>query len=77
MSDVPFPPLSKETADAEGVLVSWYVEEGASVSEGAVIAEVQVDKVAAEVVAPVSGRLHRLVEEDAVVHQGAPICRID
>ena len=40
------------------------------------LAEVQVDKVAAEVVAPAAGVVHRLVEEEAVVRQGAAIARI-
>lgn len=77
MTEVLFPPLSKQTPDAEGVLVSWYVDEGAAVVEDQVIAEVQVDKVSAEVVAPVGGVLHRLVQEETTVHQGAPIGRID
>ncbi len=77
MTDVVFPPLSKESPDAEGVLVSWYVDEGASVTADQVVAEVQVDKVSADVVAPAAGVLHRLVEEEATVHQGDPIARIE
>ena len=77
MTDVVFPPLSKESPDAEGVLVSWYVDEGGSVTADQVVAEVQVDKVSAEVVAPAAGVLHRLVEEEATVHQGDPIARIE
>jgi pyruvate/2-oxoglutarate dehydrogenase complex dihydrolipoamide acyltransferase (E2) component len=77
MTDVLFPPLSKETPDAEGLLVSWYVDEGAAVAADQLIAEVQVDKVSAEVVSPAAGVLHRLVEEDTAVHQGDPIGRID
>ena len=41
------------------------------------LAEVQVDKVAAEVPAPVAGVVHLLVDQEAVVRQGAPIARID
>ena len=77
MTDVLFPPLSKETPDAEGILVSWYVDEGATVKADQVVAEVQVDKVSADVVAPAPGVLHRLVEEETTVHQGDPIARID
>lgn len=77
MSEVVFPPLSKEAPDAEGVLVSWYVADGASVAADQLIAEVQVDKVAADVVAPSAGVLHRLVEEEATVRQGEVIGRID
>jgi pyruvate/2-oxoglutarate dehydrogenase complex dihydrolipoamide acyltransferase (E2) component len=77
MTDVLFPPLSKESPDAEGVLVSWYVDEGAAVTADQLIAEVQVDKVSADVVAPSAGVLHRIVEEETAVHQGDPIGRID
>ena len=77
MTDVLFPPLSKESPDAEGILVSWYVDEGAAVTADQLIAEVQVDKVSADVVAPAAGVLHRIVEEETAVHQGDPIGRID
>ena len=74
---VPFPPLSKETPDAEGVLTTWFVSEGSTVVAEQLLAEVQVDKVAAEVSAPAPGVVHLLVAEEAVVRQGAPIARID
>ena len=47
MTDVPFPPLSKEQAAAEGVVSTWFVSEGESVRADQLLAEVQVDKVAA------------------------------
>jgi pyruvate/2-oxoglutarate dehydrogenase complex dihydrolipoamide acyltransferase (E2) component len=77
MTEVVFPPLSKESPEAEGILVSWYVDEGARVTADQVVAEVQVDKVSAEVLAPAAGVLHRLVAEEATVHQGDPIGRIE
>jgi len=77
MTDVLFPSLSKEAPEAVGVLATWFVPEGATVSADQLIAEVQVDKVAAEVVAPVAGVVHLLVDEEASVVQGAPIARID
>ena len=77
MTDVLFPSLSKESPQAVGVLATWFVPEGATVSVDQLIAEVQVDKVAAEVVAPVAGVVHLLVDEEASVVQGAPIARID
>ena len=61
MTDVPFPALSKETPQAEGVLATWFVSDGATVTADQLIAEVQVDKVAADVVAPVAGVVHPLV----------------
>lgn len=77
MTDVVFPALSKENPDAEGVLATWFVGEGSTVAADQLIAEVQVDKVAADVVAPAGGVVHLLVEEEAAVTQGSPIARID
>jgi len=77
MTDVVFPALSKENPDAEGVLATWFVAEGATVAPDQLLAEVQVDKVAAEVPAPAGGVVHLLVEEEAAVKQGTPIARID
>ena len=77
MTDVPFPALSKEGTDAEGVLATWFVTEGQPVRADQLLAEVQVDKVAAEVVAPRAGVVHLLVAEEATVAQGTPIARID
>jgi pyruvate/2-oxoglutarate dehydrogenase complex dihydrolipoamide acyltransferase (E2) component len=77
MTEVVFPALSKEEPDAEGVLATWFVAEGATVAADQLLAEVQVDKVAAEVPAPVGGVVHLLVDEEAAVKQGAPIARID
>ncbi|WP_137120444.1 lipoyl domain-containing protein [Segeticoccus rhizosphaerae] len=77
MTDVLFPPLSKDTPDSEGVLSTWFVSDGASVSADQLLAEVQVDKVSAEVPAPVAGVVRLLVEEEAAVRQGTPIARIE
>ena len=77
MTEVPFPPLSKETPDAEGVLATWFVADGTAVSADQLLAEVQVDKVSAEVPAPVGGVVHLLVKVEETVKQGAPIARID
>ena len=77
MTDVLFPPLSKENPDTEGILATWFVSDGAAVTSDQLVAEVQVDKVSADVVAPVAGIIHLLVAEEAVVTQGAPIARIE
>jgi pyruvate/2-oxoglutarate dehydrogenase complex dihydrolipoamide acyltransferase (E2) component len=77
MTDVPFPALSKETPDAEGVLATWFVSDGATVTADQLLAEVQVDKVSAEVPAPVGGLVRLLVAEDETVTQGSPIARIE
>ena len=70
MTDVLFPPLSEETPDAEGVLATWFVSEGAAVAADQLLAEVQVDKVSAEVPRPSAGVVHLLVEEEAAVRAG-------
>jgi pyruvate/2-oxoglutarate dehydrogenase complex dihydrolipoamide acyltransferase (E2) component len=77
MTDVLFPPLSKEAPDSEGVLSTWFVADGERVRTDQLLAEVQVDKVAAEVPAPAAGVVHRLVAEEAIVRQGSVIARID
>jgi pyruvate dehydrogenase E2 component (dihydrolipoamide acetyltransferase) len=42
-------------------LISWLVEEGASVEKGQVIAEVETDKAVAEIESPVSGTVKRIM----------------
>ena len=76
MTDVLFPVLSKESPGTEGVLATWFVAEGETVAADQLLAEVQVDKVSAEVPAPVAGTVHLLVAEDDPVVQGSPIARI-
>ena len=77
MTDVLFPSLSKENPDTEGILATWFVSDGVAVAADQLFAEVQVDKVSADVVAPVAGIIHLLVAVEAVVSQGAPIARIE
>ncbi|HSE70323.1 MAG TPA: biotin/lipoyl-containing protein [Nocardioidaceae bacterium] len=77
MTEVVFPPLSKETPDAEGIVATWFVGEGATVAGEQLLAEVQVDKVSAEVLAPRAGVVHLLVGEEVTIKQGEPIARID
>lgn len=77
MTDVLFPPLSAERPEAEGVVATWFVSDGEHVEVDQLLAEVQVDKVAAEVPAPVAGTVHLLVAEDTAVVQGTAIARID
>jgi pyruvate dehydrogenase E2 component (dihydrolipoamide acetyltransferase) len=62
----------------EGILVTWFVEPGAMVREGDLVAEVQVEKISAEVRAPVGGRLAELlVAPGAVIVQGHPIAVLE
>lgn len=55
MTDVLFPQLSDQDPDGEGVLATWFVDDGATVAGGKLIAEVMVGKVTSEVNAPVPG----------------------
>jgi len=75
--DVLFPIMSKENPTAEGVVSTWFVGDGEVVAEGQLLAEVQVDKVSQEVLAPASGIVHLLTEEETVVEQGEVIARIE
>jgi pyruvate/2-oxoglutarate dehydrogenase complex dihydrolipoamide acyltransferase (E2) component len=76
MTDVLFPPVSAD-AGAEGVLATWFVGDGEQVSEGDLLAEVAVDKVDMEILAPVSGVIRLLAKESDVATQGTVIARID
>lgn len=76
MTEVLFPSLSKDRPTAEGVVSTWFVTEGQAVSQGQLLAEVQVDKVSVEVPATVGGVVHILVVEDGAVNQGSAIATI-
>jgi pyruvate dehydrogenase E2 component (dihydrolipoamide acetyltransferase) len=70
--EITMPRVSDEAE--EGVLVTWFVVPPATVREGDLIAEVQVEKVSEEVRAPADGRLvETLVAMGEVVALGAPI----
>ena len=58
MTEVLFPQLSDQDPDGEGVLATWFVDDGAAVAGGKLIAEVMVGKVTSEVNAPVPGVIH-------------------
>jgi len=77
MTDVPFPELDETNAEAEGVLATWYVADGDEVASGQLLADVQVDKVDAEVVAPVTGTVRLVVAEGDAVRQGGVIARVE
>lgn len=76
VTEVLFPPLSKEDPDSQGVLSTWFVRDGDRVEQDQLLAEVQVDKVAADVPAPVAGVVRLLVDEEDPVRQGEAIARI-
>jgi pyruvate/2-oxoglutarate dehydrogenase complex dihydrolipoamide acyltransferase (E2) component len=76
-TEVLFPTMSEEEPDAEGVVGTWFVNDGETVAAGHVIAEVQVEKISQDVEAPVAGVMYQLVAEGIGVRQGEPIARID
>lgn len=59
-----------------GRIARWLVEDGAIVTAGQVIFEIDNDKAAVEVEAPAPGRLHHLAPEGAEVDVGAEVARI-
>jgi 2-oxoglutarate dehydrogenase E1 component len=62
----------------EGTVLEWHVAEGDSVSEGDTMVEVSTDKVDAEVPAPASGTVTKiLVQPDETVDVGKPLAEID
>ncbi len=69
------PQISESTE--EGVLVTWFVEPGAKVREGDLVAEVQVEKISAEVLAPGNGTIELLAEPGSVIVQGHPIAVLE
>jgi pyruvate/2-oxoglutarate dehydrogenase complex dihydrolipoamide acyltransferase (E2) component len=76
-TDVPFPAVFEDEPDAEGVVGTWFVEDGETVAAGQVIAEVQVEKISQDVEAPAAGVVHLSVAESVGVTQGTVIARID
>ena len=76
MTDVLFPRLSEQNPDGDGVVATWFVDDGATVSVGQLIAEVAVDKVDAEVFAPADGTIAIAVGEGEAARQGEAIARI-
>jgi pyruvate/2-oxoglutarate dehydrogenase complex dihydrolipoamide acyltransferase (E2) component len=76
MTDVRFPQLSNDDPDAEGVVSTWFVNDGEAVAAGQLLAEVAVDKVDQEVLAPASGSIAVAVAEGAVARQGSVIATI-
>ncbi len=71
-----FPKLSSNP-NTEGVVVTWFVGQGDMVARDQLIAEVQVDKVDAEVLAPVAGTIQIITNEGEVTYQSSVIAQID
>lgn len=62
----------------EATLLSWSVKPGDEFAKDDVLYEIETEKVAQEVMAPVSGKvIELLVEEDAEIAVGDGVCIID
>lgn len=66
-----------EEDDKTGSIVLWLYKDGASVKEGDLIAEVLVEKVTLELVAPATGTLRIKVEPEVVVNKGDEVAVIE
>src|SRR6266511_5746133 len=63
---------------SEGIVLEWHVAEGEAVSEGDTMVEISTDKVDAEVPAPASGTVTKiLAQADETVEVGKPMAEID
>lgn len=77
MTEVRFPLVDDDAPEAEGVVSTWFAEDGAQVTGGMLLAEVQVTKISEEIAAPVEGTLRHKVAEGAVVAQGDLVAVIE
>lgn len=63
--------------DNEAVITAWLVDNGAKVEAGEVIAELMVEKIQHELLAPAAGTLSIISEIDDVVAKGATVATLD
>ena len=77
MSEVRFPTLKEDDSDAEGLLATWFVDDGEAVEGGQLLCEVQVEKTSVDVEASSAGTVRLKTEEGDVVRQGAVIATIE
>lgn len=75
MTEVTFPSMSSQ-GGGTGVVATWFVAEGESVHADQLIAEVAMDKVDAEVLAPVDGTISLEVAEGGEAAEGSVIALI-
>lgn len=77
MTEIPFPEVSRDDPCAEGVLSTWFVADGDQIATGELIAEVAVDKVDTEIVAPMAGTVRLRASEGDVIKQGVIVAQIE
>ena len=61
---------------AEGVVSTWFFDEGAEVDAGSVVATIMVEKTEYDIEAPASGKLHITIQPDEPVVPGSVIAEI-
>src|SRR5687767_11982756 len=62
----------------EGTVLEWHKQEGDAVEEGETVVEVSTDKVDAEVPAPASGTLTKILKQvDETVEVGSVLAELD
>ncbi len=68
----------KDADSDEGVVVNWFVREGATVEKSDTLCEVQIDKVSIDILAPADGTLTEIVRgEDDEFTAGEPLAWIE
>jgi pyruvate/2-oxoglutarate dehydrogenase complex dihydrolipoamide acyltransferase (E2) component len=63
--------------DDEGTLSVWFYENGARVEQGAVVAQLMLEKAQMDVESPASGTLYVEVPEETPVRKGQVIARVE
>lgn len=76
MTDITVPTGLWNDSD-EAAISAWLYADGDTVTEGAIIAEIMVEKSSFELTAPVSGTLHIAVAAETPVTAGEIVGRID
>lgn len=69
-------PVDLWEEDSEAVITSWLSSEGADVEEGDVIAELMVEKIQYELLAPAAGSLSIITDADEIVAKGNKVATI-
>jgi pyruvate/2-oxoglutarate dehydrogenase complex dihydrolipoamide acyltransferase (E2) component len=77
MVEITFPVMSANDPAAQGVIATWYVRDGETVAADQIIAEVQMDKVDAEVLAPGAGVVRLIAPAEVAIAQGSVIARLE
>jgi len=70
-------PVDLWEEDSEAVITSWLVSDGASVKNGALLAEIMTEKIQHEIEAPIAGTLEITKQVDDIVKKGDVIGRIE